>query len=220
MGQYSLPADSAIERYWKECPVKLNDFAHPRIHVTRIDADGKTQYFQINARKAGADPDHPSFQLRAGDIIYVGRVFFQVSVLDTMINWGLTSRWRRTRYLMKTFIASLTCLLIGLAIGYYVGHRHDQGGSTDVGVQQLVEAGESSDALLVATSARAISFIDAGQTQRAIETLSRPIAHFYTVYTSSTSGNERRLALRAMIEELARTNITVAAQIAEEKIDR
>ena len=121
---------------------------------------------------------------------------------------------------MKTFIASLTGLLVGLAIGCYVGHRYYQRHTTNEAVQQLVEAGESSDALLAATSSRAIGFIDAGETQRAVETLSRPIAHYYSIYTTSTFTNEQRLALRAMIEELAKTNKTVAAQIAAEKIDR
>jgi hypothetical protein len=121
---------------------------------------------------------------------------------------------------MKTFIASFTCLLVGLAIGCYVGHRYYQRHTTNEAVQQLVEAGESSDALLAATNSRAIGFIDSGETHKAVETLSRPIAHYYSIYTTSTFTNEQRLALRAMIEELARTNKTVAAQIAAEKIDR
>ena len=75
-GRYNLPADYTIERFWKERPVKLNDFAHPRIYVTRIDAEGKTHRFQINAREAGTDPDHPSFRLLDGDTIYVGQYFF------------------------------------------------------------------------------------------------------------------------------------------------
>lgn len=121
---------------------------------------------------------------------------------------------------MKTFIASLTCLLVGLAIGCYFGHRDYQQHITNQAVQQLEEAGESSDALLVATSSRAIGFIDSGEIQRAVETLSRPIAHYYSIYTTNSFTNKQRLELRAMIEELAKTNKTVAAQIAAEKIDR
>jgi hypothetical protein len=121
---------------------------------------------------------------------------------------------------MKTLIIVLVSALVGSAVGFYVGNRDYQRHITNEAVQQLVESGESSDALIAATSARAIGFIDSGEAQKAIETLSRPIAHYYSIYDTSTITNEQRLSLRAMIEGLARTNQTVAAQIAAQKIDR
>lgn len=121
---------------------------------------------------------------------------------------------------MKTFITIIVSALIGLSTGFFIGFRYYQRHITNEAVQQLVESGESSDALIAATSARAIGFIDSGDPQKAIETLSGPVAHYYSIYDTSTITNEQRLKLRAMIEGLARTNQTVAAQIAAEKIDR
>jgi len=118
---------------------------------------------------------------------------------------------------MKTIVTSLGSLLIGLAIGSYVGYRYYERHITSEAVRQMVDAGESSDALLAETSTRAIAFIDSGEAQKAVEMLSRRIAHYYSTYSTNTFINEERLKLRAMIEDLARTNQTVAAQIRTQK---
>ena len=121
---------------------------------------------------------------------------------------------------MKTCVASVIFLLVGLAVGFYAGYRDYHKHIADEAVQQLVESTESSDALMAAMSARTISLIDSGQDQQAVQMLSFPIAHYYYIYASSTFTNEQRLKLRAMIEGLASTNQVVAAQIAKEMSDK
>lgn len=121
-----------------------------------------------------------------------------------------------THHTMKTCIASVIFLLVGLAIGFYIGYRDYHKHIADEAVQQLVESGESSDALMAAMSANAISLIDSGQDQNAIHLLSYPIGRYYYIYASSTFTNEQRLRLRAMIDALASSNHVVAAVIAEE----
>jgi hypothetical protein len=116
---------------------------------------------------------------------------------------------------MKTFITCFACLLIGLAVGCCVGYRHHDRHITNEAITRMVEGGESSDALIAATSARAIGFIDSGEPQKAVEILSHPVAHYYVIYATGAGTNEQRLKLRALIDGLASTNQAVAAQIAE-----
>jgi hypothetical protein len=117
---------------------------------------------------------------------------------------------------MKIIIISLMSLLAGTGIGFYVGYRYCDRHTTNEAIQRMVEAGESSDALIAAMSTRTIGLIDSGQDQEAVQMLSYPIAHYYYIYASSTFTNEQRLKLRAMIDRLASTNQIVAAQIAGE----
>jgi hypothetical protein len=121
---------------------------------------------------------------------------------------------------MKAFIASVFSLLVGLAVGCYIGYRYCDRHTSNVAMQQMVESLESSDALLATMSARTISLIDSGQDQKAVQMLSFPIASYYYIYASSTFTNEQRLKLRAMIDTLASTNQIVAAQIAKEMSDK
>jgi len=121
---------------------------------------------------------------------------------------------------MKTFVASVTFLLVGLAVGFYAGNRSYHKHIADEAVQMLVESGESSDALMASVSARTISLIDSGQDQQAVQMLSFPIAHYYYIYASSEFTNAQRLKLRALIDGLASTNQIVAAQIANEMKDK
>jgi hypothetical protein len=121
---------------------------------------------------------------------------------------------------MKTFIASIISVLVGLAIGWHFGYRYWDWHYTNVATQQMVESLESHDALLATMSARTISLIDSGQDQQAVQMLSFPIASYYYVYASSTFTNEQRLKLRAFIDGLASTNQIVAAQIAREMKDK
>src|ERR1035438_4799536 len=100
---------------------------------------------------------------------------------------------------MKTFVASVIFLLVGLAVGFYAGNRSYHKHIADEAVQMLVESGESSDALMASISARTISLIDSGQDQQAVQMLSFPIAHYYYIYASSEFTNTQRLKLRALI---------------------
>jgi hypothetical protein len=121
---------------------------------------------------------------------------------------------------MKTLIASVVCLLVGLWAGFYIGYRYWDRHSTSQAMQAMVESLESHEALMASMSARTISLIDSGQDQQAIQMLSFPIASYYYVYASSTFTNEQRLKLRALIDGLASTNQIVAAQIAREMKDK
>src|SRR3954470_23437213 len=121
---------------------------------------------------------------------------------------------------MKTCVASAIFLLVGLAVGFFIGYRDYQKHIASEAIQQMVESGESSDALLASMSARTISLIDSGQGQQAVQMLSFPIAHYYYIYASSKFTNEQRLKLRALIDGLASTNQIVAAQIAKEMSDK
>ena len=121
---------------------------------------------------------------------------------------------------MKTFIASVISVLIGLATGWHFGYRYCDRHTSNEAMQAMVESLESHAALMASMGARAISLIDSGQDQQAVQMLSFPIAHYYYVYASSTFTNEQRLKVRALIDGLASTNQIVAAQIAEEMKDK
>jgi hypothetical protein len=121
---------------------------------------------------------------------------------------------------MKTFIASVISVLVGLAIGWHFGYRYCDRHTSNEAMQAMVESLESHDALMASMSARTISLIDSGQDQQAVQILSFPIASYYYVYASSAFTNEQRLKVRALIDGLASTNQIVAAQIAKEMKDK
>ena len=70
------------------------------------------------------------------------------------------------------------------------------------------------DAEHAARAVRAVQFIELGDTQRAVQLLSGPIAHYYSLY-GDDHRNDQRSKVRALIEQIARTNQVVAARIAE-----
>ncbi len=115
---------------------------------------------------------------------------------------------------MKTLIASIVSLLCGLAIGWYIGHGRAGREKTEI-VQQMVQGGESADGEHAARAVRAIELVESGKASDAVQLLSIPIAHYYSVYSDTGRGDERRARLRALIEQLAKTNQTVAVRIAE-----
>jgi hypothetical protein len=115
---------------------------------------------------------------------------------------------------MKTLFTSVVSLLVGVAIGCYAERRHGEHDKTQI-VQQMVEGGESSDRAGALRAVRAIESIQSGDTSRAVQILSAPVADYYTLYTEAGSKQERRAETRALIEQLARTNQVVAARIAE-----
>lgn len=115
---------------------------------------------------------------------------------------------------MKTLIASAASLLLGLVMGWYIEHRRAAHEKTEI-VQQMVEGLESSDGEHAARAVRAIQFIDSGDKQQAVQLLSTPVAHYYALYADAGRNDERSAKLRALIEQLARTNQVVAARIAE-----
>jgi len=121
---------------------------------------------------------------------------------------------------MKTCLASVIFLLLGLAVGFYAGNRTYHKNVADEATRALVESLESHDAYMASISANTISLIDSGKDKEAVQMLSFPIAGYYYVYASSTFTNEQRLKLRALIDGLASSNQIVAAQIARKMSDK
>jgi hypothetical protein len=115
---------------------------------------------------------------------------------------------------MKTLTTSAVSLLLGLVIGWYFEHRHSEREKTEI-VQQMVQGTETSAALGATIAARAIQLIESGEAQQAVQLLSSPVAHYYSLYADTVRTDERSTKLRALIEQLARTNQVVAARIAE-----
>jgi hypothetical protein len=114
---------------------------------------------------------------------------------------------------MKALIASIVCLAVGLAIGFFVGYRYCNWHGTNEAEDQMIQMMESSDRLAAARGLRAIELIEAGNTNQAIEMFSFPIADFYAEYAYAGTNDERTLKLRAQIEQFAKTNQVVADQI-------
>lgn len=115
---------------------------------------------------------------------------------------------------MKTLIASVLSLALGLFIGWHFGHRH-AGHETTEAVQQLVEATEASDAAEAARDARAISSIESGDTKEAVRSLSTPVAHYYAVYGNLSVNSEQRSKVHALIDQVAKTNQVLASSISD-----
>ena len=101
-----------------------------------------------------------------------------------------------------------------MALGWYCGHYRAEREKTEI-VQEMVQGIESSDAERAARAVGAIQSIEAGEPQHAVQLLSTPIAHYYSLYAVAGRKDERSAKLRASIEQLAATNQLVAARIAE-----
>jgi hypothetical protein len=115
---------------------------------------------------------------------------------------------------MKTMIASVVSLLLGLAIGWYAERRHAEHEKTEI-VQQMLQAGESSDREGAVRAVSTIGSIQSGDIPQAMQLLSAPVARYCELCTAAGSKDERRAETRAIIQQLARTHQVVAARIAE-----
>lgn len=116
---------------------------------------------------------------------------------------------------MKGLIAAGVSLLVGLAIGGYVGYRLYDRGVTNEAVKLMVESGESSEAEHAARATRAIELIQSGETVKAIQLLSKPIATYYCLYAVHADTEQRRQVC-AMIDRLVSTNKTVGEEVTNE----
>ena len=92
---------------------------------------------------------------------------------------------------MKALIASVVSLLFGLAIGWYIERGRAEHEKTQI-VQQTVEGSETSDRERAVRAVRAIESIQSGDTQKAVQLLSTPVAQYYTLYTESGIRDEKR----------------------------
>jgi|SRR5208282_912184 len=110
---------------------------------------------------------------------------------------------------MKIIIIAVISLLLGVGVGWCLGYTQaaKKAGS-------LFEYGREIGEELGATyAAEAVRCIDEGDTQRAVHSLSVPIAHYWVSYAITAGTNSERLRTRSYIEERAYTNSIVAAQI-------
>jgi hypothetical protein len=114
---------------------------------------------------------------------------------------------------MKALIASIVCLVVGLAVGFYAGYRDYHKHIADEAVQQLVASTESSDRLEAARGVRAIELIQSGDTRQAIQMFSIPVGDFYSEYAHLSHNDEKTKNLLAKIEQVASTNAAVASAI-------
>jgi len=114
---------------------------------------------------------------------------------------------------MKALIASIVCLVVGLAFGFYAGNRDYHKHIADEAVQQLVASTESSDRSEAARGVRAIELIQSGDTQQAIQMFSIPVGDFYSEYAHLSHNDEKTKNLLAKIEQVASTNAAVASAI-------
>src|ERR1017187_3344609 len=118
---------------------------------------------------------------------------------------------------MKIIIISLVALLVGVGIGWHFGYPHSNlQAAKEVG--SVLEAQESGDAVAATFAADSIRYIDSGDTQKAIQCLSIPIAHYWTSYAIYAGTNSQRLKVRSYIEQWAYTNQIVAARISNDMV--
>jgi hypothetical protein len=117
---------------------------------------------------------------------------------------------------MKTLIVSFVSLLLGLAAGWYFEHRQAEHEMTDA--VKHIQIHNRQEA---AIDLRAIELIQSGDTHRVVQLLSIPIASFYAwnmnlIHNDKVAvpwNNEVTKSLLTQIEQFARTNQVVAAQI-------
>ena len=113
---------------------------------------------------------------------------------------------------MKILVASVTSLFLGLMFGLCIGRVHAKREMTEA-VQQMLQTVESSAGAEAGRDARAIGLIQGGETQQAVHLLCTPIAYYYDIYENDIVKDERRSRVRALIEELVRTNTIVAEEM-------
>ena len=114
---------------------------------------------------------------------------------------------------MKTVIASIVCLVVGLAMGFFVGYRYYDRHITNEAVQQMTQGMESSDRFEAAMAVRSITLIESGESSNAVQFLSRRIGDFYRSYAGFTNNDERTKQLLGWIDQVASTNAVVADEI-------
>lgn len=113
---------------------------------------------------------------------------------------------------MKTIIISLVALVIGISAGWYAGYtRPIAQDSRWMRAQE--DAYESGNAMAASLAVDVIQCIDSGETQKALQFLSLPIASYYSTYSLHAGTNAQRLKVSSRIEQLAQTNQIVAARI-------
>ena len=113
---------------------------------------------------------------------------------------------------MKLLVVLSVGLIIGAAIGWYVGHTRPMN-AANRDARRYLTTMEVDDSTAAIFALRAIPIVESGDTKKAVAWLAKPIGSYYRVYASKAGTNEDRLTLRAKIEQLASTNAAVATEI-------
>jgi hypothetical protein len=113
---------------------------------------------------------------------------------------------------MKIIIISLFSLLVGAGFGWYFGYTMPIAKANRDARQEMLSI-QADDSMAAIIAIRAVPLIESGDTQKAVQWLSKPIGSYYRVYALHAGTNEERLNLRGQIEEMASTNSVIAAEI-------
>ena len=113
---------------------------------------------------------------------------------------------------MKTIIGLVIGLLIGSVFGWYLGYTRPIA-KANREARQALHNTEVDDCMAAIIAVRTIPLVEAGETNKAIQWLVKPIGSYYRVYATRAGTNEERLRLRTMIEQLASTNQMVNTEI-------
>jgi hypothetical protein len=119
---------------------------------------------------------------------------------------------------MKTIGFCMLALIVGTALGWFVSQRYARH-KLDKVVEEMVAGSESEEAASAARALGVIGHIESGDTSNALQSLSRPIAHYYVLYSESGEVRNRRSNLFAAIENLTNNNPAVSEAV-REKMER
>ena len=115
---------------------------------------------------------------------------------------------------MKTLVAlvaSLVSLLVGVALGWYLGYARPATKANREAIKQFAIM-DADDSMAAAIAVRAIPLIQAGESEKAVKGLVRPIGMFYRFHKPRVS-TEEQSNLLTRIEQLAVTNQVIATEI-------
>lgn len=114
---------------------------------------------------------------------------------------------------MKALTALVMALLVGSAVGWFLGNSK-AGTKCREKTEEAVRRREEVDTALAADYALiAIPMIEQGDTNAAVQRLSRLIAVYYDGYATKPGTNEMRQRGKRVIEAMARTNQILAEMI-------
>ena len=112
---------------------------------------------------------------------------------------------------MKTIVISLFSLLVGLALGWYLGYVQPNSKANREAMKQFA-ASDADDSMAAVVAYRTFTLYDAGETQKAMQSLAWPIGVYYR-YNRTRPLTDERSNLLFKIEQLASTNQVVATEI-------
>jgi hypothetical protein len=117
---------------------------------------------------------------------------------------------------VRTIISSVICLALGVTIGWYIERNHREQVLTE-GLAQGLQAIERCEAVEAARNVHAVTLIQSGQNDKAVQFLATQIAHYYNIYSGTALEDTNGPRLRILIEELVKTNEIVAAEMSRYK---